>query len=166
MPIRKRGDLAEALMQPRAFVFLWVNWAVHARWSESVVRSVVEAWQAANPGLVTPCYVADLSDQCGEVWDAIREWLEAEERPACQLMMSGVGPLPWVRSGRVIAHEMNPNQAGPAKLAAITLDIFTPIPLQDPPSGTTTKQQAPSSPLLRRRPLNAHRNTKASSFPR
>jgi hypothetical protein len=123
-PIRDRSELTAALSQPRAFLFLWVNWAIHARNSRAVVEEVVASWQAEHPDQPVPCYTADVSDQCGEVWDALDEWLTAEERPADHLMVSGAGPLLWLRSGHVALHVLAPLQYDPAKLAATSRSVF------------------------------------------
>jgi len=125
-PVRDRSELVAATAQPRAFLFLWVNWAVHARNSRAVVEEVVASWQAEHPDQPVPCFVADVSDQCGELWDALAEWLTAEGRPAGQLMMSGAGPLIWVRSGHVVLHVPAPLQHGPAKLVAASRSAFAP----------------------------------------
>ena len=125
IPLRSKNDLAELLAQPRAFLFLWVNWAIHARSSQKVVVEVVESWNATNPDLPAYCYIADLSDQCGEIWDALVEWLTDEGRPPGQLMMSGVGPLLWVRTGHVIAQVLNPNQFSAVKLIAATHSMWS-----------------------------------------
>ncbi len=132
-PIRDKSELAAALAQPRAFLFLWVNWAIHARNSRAVVEEVVASWQAEHPGQPVPCYTVDVSDQCGEVWDALAAWLSADGRPAGHLMMSGAGPLLWVRSGHVVLHVLAPLQYGPAKLAAASRGAFAP----DPERGAT-----------------------------
>jgi hypothetical protein len=83
--IRNKRELAVALSQPRAFVFLWINWAGQARDSQLIVRKVVESWHTEYPDQAVPCYIVDVSDQCGEVWDALLEWLIAENCPAGQL---------------------------------------------------------------------------------
>jgi hypothetical protein len=123
-PIRDKGGLDTALSQPRAFLFLWVNWAIHARHSRAVVDEAVAAWQSEHPGQLVPCYIADVSDQRGEVWDALAEWLTAEGRPAGQLLLSGVGPLLWLRSGHVALHVLAPLQYGAAKLTAASQSVF------------------------------------------
>jgi hypothetical protein len=126
IPIRDRGELAAALGQPRAFLFLWVNWAIHAHNSRVVVEEVVASWESHHPEQPVPCYVADVSDQCGEVWDALAEWLTVEGHPAGHLMVSGAGPLLWVRSGHVVLHVLAPLQHGAAKLAAASRSVFAP----------------------------------------
>lgn len=121
--IRTKEDVAKMASHERAFVFLWVNWAIHARHSQRVVEAVVEDWQNRQPELPASAYVADVSHQSGELWDALADWLEREGRPAGHLMMSGVGPLIWVRNGRVAAHAF-PNQVGREKLAAVCQSIW------------------------------------------
>jgi hypothetical protein len=123
-PIRNKSELAVAQSEPRAFLFLWVNWAIHALNAGKVVEEVVAAWQVEHPDEPAPCYIVDVSDQSGELWDALAEWLNSEGRPAGDLMMSGVGPLLWMRSGRVVLHVLAPLQYGSAKLAAASPEAF------------------------------------------
>jgi hypothetical protein len=125
-PIRDTSEFAVALDRPCAFLFLWVDWAVHARNSRRVVDDAVASWHAEHPGRPIPCYTVDVSDQSGELWDALAAWLTAEARPAVHLMMSGVGPLLWVRSGHVVLHALSPLQYGPARLAAMSRGAFPP----------------------------------------
>jgi len=125
IPIGNRGELAAALEQPRAFLFLWVNWAIHAIHSRALVAKAIAAWQADHPGSPVPCYTVDVSDQCGDVWDALAEWLDKEGRPAGDLMMSGAGPLLWVQSGHVVLHVLAPLTYDAARLAAVTRSVFT-----------------------------------------
>jgi hypothetical protein len=89
-----------------------------------VVDEVVAAWQSAHAELPLPCYVADVSDQAGEIWDALAVWLTAEGLSAGDLMMSGTGPLLWVRSGHVVFHVLATLQHGAAKLTAASRDAF------------------------------------------
>jgi hypothetical protein len=123
-PIRDRSELAVAIALPRAFLFLWVNWAVHALNSRTMVDEVVACWQVQHPDQPAPCFIVDVSDQEGDLWDALHEWLTAEGRPAGNLMMSGVGPLLWVRTGHVVLHVLAPLQYGSAKLAAASRGAF------------------------------------------
>ena len=123
-PIATAADLEEARSQPRALVFLWVNWAIQAYKSRHMVRELVSSWEAAHPDLMTPIYTADLSDQQGEVWDAIRSWLEKEGRPGDQLTFGGCGPLLWLRSGSVIAHVLFAGYYELSKLLAVTRGVY------------------------------------------
>lgn len=125
-PIWDKNELAVAIAQPHAFLFLWVNWAIHARNSWAVVEEVVASWQVEHPDQPVPCYIIDVSDQSGEVWDALAEWLTAEGQPAGHLMLSGAGPLLCVRSGHVVLHVLAPLQFGPAKLTAACCRAFAP----------------------------------------
>lgn len=124
IPIRDRGELAAAQSQVRAFIFMWVDWSMHARNSRALVEEVVAEWQSDHPDQALPCYVADLSNQCGEVWSALTEWLTAEGRPARHLMVSGVGSLLWVRSGHVVIHVLAPLEYGVAKLMTVSRSVF------------------------------------------
>src|SRR5262245_57205831 len=92
--------------------------------SRRIVIAVVEAWGAEHPELPVPCYMVDVGDQCGKVWDAVWDWLTAEGQPASQLMGSGAGPLLWVRSGHVASHVLTANGSGADKLVAECRTIF------------------------------------------
>lgn len=123
-PIRDRDDLATALSQPVAILFLWVDWAIHARHSRVVVDQVITAWHSENllePGL---CYIADVSEQCGAVWDSLAEWLSAEGSPAGTLLMSGAGTLLLIRSGHVVLHVLAPHNYDAEKLSEMCRNAF------------------------------------------
>jgi hypothetical protein len=123
-PITAIPDLDEARLQPRALVFLWVNWAGQARQSEIVVRKLVEKWHSAHPTVPIPVYRVDLSDQSGEVWEAISSWLQSEGRPVDRLTFGGYGSLLWITSGSIIAHSIFPAATEQAKLFNATVSIF------------------------------------------
>jgi len=99
--IANTADLRQAQTQPRAFIFLWVAWAIQARQSEEVFQGFLESWQDDHPDLPVPAYRADLSSQCGEVWEEIRSWLQSEGQSTDQLIFGGCGALLWLLSGRV-----------------------------------------------------------------
>jgi hypothetical protein len=118
-PIRDKDDLATALSQPLAFLFLWVDWAIHARHSRVVVDKVITAWHSEHPLQPGPYYIADVSEQCGDVWDSLAEWLAADGCPAGNLLMSGAGPLLVIRSGHVVFHVLTPLNYDAEKLMAM-----------------------------------------------
>jgi hypothetical protein len=124
IPIRDRNDLAVLRTEPRAILFLWVNWSGPARTSRTLLEQTVELLREAFPDNPLPCFFVDVSDQCGEIWDALIEWLTTEGRPADQLMWSGAGPILWLRSGRVILHVLAPLQFTASQLAAVTRSAF------------------------------------------
>jgi len=119
--IRNKIDLAKILGEPQAILFLWVNWAVHAQNAQKHVEETVSRSQLAS---VIPIYLADVSNQEGEVWDALIEWLLLEGRPVGQLLVSGVGPLLWLRDGHVVLHVLSVNLYSAEKLAAVTESVF------------------------------------------
>lgn len=123
-PIRCESDLATALSQPRAFLFLWVNWAIQAQHSKLLADDVIATWHAEHPEEPVPSYIADVSDQCGALWDALADWLSADGRPAGNLLMSGGGPLVWMQSGHVVLHVLSPIQYGSVKLALASRSVF------------------------------------------
>lgn len=92
--------------------------------SQLLVSKAVAIWQKAHPDQDVPCYRVDVSDQSGELWDALAQWLTDENRPTGQLMMSGVGPLLWVQSGHVVLHMAAPLEHDAAKLAKLSNSVF------------------------------------------
>ena len=52
----------------------------------------------------------DLSEQSGDIWDAVAEWLESQDIPdAGSLMYGGGGAIIWVRSGNIVRYVINAN---------------------------------------------------------
>jgi hypothetical protein len=104
-----------------------VAWAIQARKSARAVSDLVERWQANHPESLAPACMADLSEQTGEVWEEVREWLRAEGRPVDLLTYCGYGALLWVRSGSIIAHLPYPAERALDKLLAATTRMFESI---------------------------------------
>jgi hypothetical protein len=98
---------------------------MHAHKTKALVDAAIVEWETNHFGSVLSCYIADVSDQSGEMWDALVEWLVAEGRPAGQLMLSGVGPLLWLQSGHVILYVAAPLEHSSSQLAAVTESVFT-----------------------------------------
>ena len=129
--VTSKDDLLEARSALRALVFLWVNWAIQARQSEVALNKMLESWQRAFTQHPIPVYRADLSDQEGEVWDAIRAWLEAEGRPVDPLTYGGYGALLWMIDGKIVMHSAFLAQLEIPKLLLVTRSVFEvsePIP--------------------------------------
>jgi hypothetical protein len=123
-PITTAHDLEEVRSLPRALIFIYVNWAIQARQSETAFRNFVGTWSSTEPECSVPAYRVDLSDQEGEVWRAIREWLREEGQPFNELTYGGYGALLWVCSGAVVASVPYVAVVERAKLLAVTKSIF------------------------------------------
>jgi hypothetical protein len=123
-PITAAHDLEEVRSLPRAFVFIYANWAIQARHSDAAFRDFVTAWTSTEPDCSIPVYRADLSDQEGEVWTAIRKWLKEEGQPYDRLTYRGYGALLWVRSGAVVMSVPYIAAVERTKLVAVTKSIF------------------------------------------
>jgi hypothetical protein len=123
-PIVTAGDLDEVRALPRALIFIYVNWAGQARDSDRVFRDFVAARTAIEQEFPLPVYRADLSDQEGEVWEAIRNWLREEGQPYDPLTYGGYGALLWVCSGAVVAFVSYVAVVGRDKLVTITKSLF------------------------------------------
>ena len=95
-------DWDEALAQPRALVFLWVDWSKQARFSELAFRHLFRSWHVETRGCTVAVYRIDLSSQTGDVWNAVRHWLGAQGQPVDLLTFSGNGALLWVRRSSVV----------------------------------------------------------------
>jgi hypothetical protein len=121
--MRTKGDVLDAACQDRAFVFVWVDWSVHAQKARVVVERLFDTWHSRNRDLPVRCFLADLSEQEGEVWDAMKDWLEHEKRSVDLLMWSGIGPLLWVRDGR-IALQAAPNEVPLENLEAASRAVW------------------------------------------
>jgi hypothetical protein len=103
--LRTERDVQSARSQPRALVFLWVEWSIQARHSERVLAAFLKTWASDMPHCPIPAYRADLSDQSGGVWDAVRGWLVAEGQEPDALTFGGNGALLWVRNGAITTAE-------------------------------------------------------------
>src|SRR5262245_60133071 len=106
-PVSTARDLEEVRSLPRAFVFIDVNWAIQARQSNSAFRQFVATRTSTDPDCPASAYCVDLSDQVGDVWTTLREWLREEGQPFDELTYGGYGALLWVRSGAVAASVPN-----------------------------------------------------------
>jgi hypothetical protein len=123
-PIATVGELEQIRALPRAFVFIYVNWAVQARQSEAALIKFIDAWSVTVPQCAIPAYRVDLSDQEGDLWSAIRTWLQAEGQPVDSLTYGGGGALLWVRAGRVQASVPHVAIVERSKLMAHTNEIY------------------------------------------
>jgi hypothetical protein len=102
-PVVTKADLNEALSQERAFLFLWVNWAIQARHSEIAVRKLLESWAREYPDCRAQAYRVDISDEETGGWELIAEWLRGAVQPQVLSSFGGNGELLWLRSGKVAA---------------------------------------------------------------
>jgi hypothetical protein len=123
-PVATIPDMEEARSKERAFIFLWVNWAIHARHSEIEVRRLLDTWVKDFPALPADAYRADVSAQEGHLWDALYDWLRAEPQAQGNLMWGGAGALLWVRSGVIAASTVNAANLGYEELLAGTRRVF------------------------------------------
>ena len=141
-------DLEEMRTLPRAFVFIYVNWAIQARHSDAAFRDFVTAWASTEPTCPVPVYRVDLSDQEGEVWTTVRKWLQEEGQPYDRLTYGGCGALLWIRSGAVVASVPYVALVERAKLVAVTSSIFKcrDTPGDTPVSGSSPPESARSFP--------------------
>lgn len=148
-PVLTVADLDEARGRERAFVFLFVNWSGPAHTSKATVRRLVDCWQQEAPDRPAPCYLVDLSEQTGPIWDAVDHWLTANDRPAGPLMFGGAGPLLWVHCGTVVAHVPGALHKSVETLLAVTRAIFgtdSEATSPDPTAGASARQPGPIWP--------------------
>lgn len=127
LKIEDRNQFEHAISQPKALIFLWVIWAIHALYSKNVLTALIEILSGNGDEIETQCFMADVSEQQGEVWDSLREWLDTQQQLTDSLTYGGWGDLLWVRSGLVVASTPNLNTRTPADWFALTKTIF-----QDP----------------------------------
>lgn len=117
-PIVSEADLDEVRSLSCAVIFFWVDWSIQARQSRTNVEQAMLMGQLNSSPI--PYFVADVSDQSGELWEALRKWLQADDTATDQAAWSGSGTLLWVRSGRVIHQMIDPMNHQPTDIAAMT----------------------------------------------
>jgi hypothetical protein len=122
-PILTKRDLEEALSKDRALIFLWVNYAIQARHAEVALRALLESWREAYPDCQLSAYRVDISEPAGEIWDALREWLQSEKRLD---QITDSGSLLWVKSGKVALCARSLIQFEQSKILAVTQCVFGP----------------------------------------
>jgi hypothetical protein len=122
-PIITSRDLGAVRSLPRAVIFFWANWSIPAIQSRVVVEQT-KVMEKVLP-LPVPYFVADVSDQSGELWDALREWLLADDTATEQAVWSGSGMLLWLRSGKVVHQMIDPMNYAPGDVAAVSERAFS-----------------------------------------
>jgi hypothetical protein len=122
--IASAADVDEVRSLPRALVFIYVNWAIQARHSDTACRDFLATLQREYPGEEIPVYRVDLSEQEGEVWVGIRKWLKEEGQPHDWLSYGGYGAMLWVRLGKVAAYVPHLAEIECRKLTAMTRGVF------------------------------------------
>jgi hypothetical protein len=66
---------------------------------------VIAEWNGKHPNLITDLLRIDLSEQSGEMWNAVEEWLGSQSiSDAGSLMHGGAGSIMWVRSGTIVRY--------------------------------------------------------------
>lgn len=122
-PIVSKLALEAARSLPRVVVFFWVNWSIQAIQSRVVVEQAKSLNQALT--LSVPYFVVDVSDQHGEVWDALREWLQADDTATEQVVWAGSGALLWIRAGKVVYQMIDPMNYAPDDIAVVSKRAFS-----------------------------------------
>jgi len=121
--VASTADLDEVRSQPRALVFIYVNWAMQAHQSDVACLDFLTTLQREHPGKQIPVYRVDLSDQEGEVWGGIRKWLKDENQPD-SLSYGGYGAMLWVLMGKIAAYVPYLARVECHKLMAMTRGVF------------------------------------------
>ena len=119
-PLINKLELDAARAQPFAVIFFSVNWSNFAHQSRATVENAIALRQAKTSP--ERYFVVDVSEQCGELWDALQEWLQAVEMD--NVLTSGSGPLLWLRSGSIVHQVIDPMNYYPAKISKITETVF------------------------------------------
>jgi hypothetical protein len=123
-PIASAADLDEARSQPRAIVFIYVSWAIQARRSETACNEFLETLRREYPNEEIPIYRVDLTEQNGEVWDSVRNWLRKETWQESSLTYGGYGAMLWLRRGKVAVSKPYFASVGLDRAMAITREAF------------------------------------------
>ncbi len=124
--IKTIADLDKLRVQERAVVFVWVDWAIHARQSVRTAERMIADWNSEHPGANMDMWQIDLSEQSGEMWDAVEEWLRSQSIPNAGLLMyEGYGAIMWVRSGTIVRYVINANSETVNGLVALMSQCFS-----------------------------------------
>lgn len=108
--IESTADLDKLRDQERAVVFLWVNWAIHALHSANIAERMIAEWNREHPNADIDLLQIDVSEQSGDIWDAVAVWFESQHIPDVgSLMYGGAGSIIWVRSGTIMQYVINAN---------------------------------------------------------
>ena len=113
-PIDDVQTFEEMLQAERAVVFLMARWSGPAFYSQKAVQQLERSSQtgpAPDAGART-WWQLDVSDQCGDIWDATCRWLGPQDPYAHTLMMGGAGSVVWCSKGRVVNSLISPLEAG------------------------------------------------------
>ncbi len=122
------ADLDKLCDQDCAVVFIWVDWSMHARQSASIAIRMVADWRSKHPDANIDLLQIDLSEQSGEMWDAVEQWLGSQDiQDAGSLMYGGAGALLWVRSGMIVQYVVNASSEAAESLAALTWQAFSEV---------------------------------------
>jgi hypothetical protein len=109
-----------------AVVFIWVDWAIHARQSAGNAERMIAEWNGKHPNLITDLLRIDLSEQSGEMWNAVEEWLGSQSiSDAGSLIHGGAGSIMWVRSGTIVRYVVNANTETVDGLVALMSQSFS-----------------------------------------
>lgn len=101
-------ELNALIEQHRAVVFLWVEWAIHARHSAKVAKQFIDRWNRQHPKATITLSKIDVSEQSGKMWDSMTDWLESQDIPdATGLLYGGAGAIIWIRSGKIVRYVVN-----------------------------------------------------------
>ena len=103
--IENNAHLDLLLSEHRAVVFLSVDWAMHARHSARVAQRLIERWNREQTDAPLVLSMINLTEQTGEMWDSVADWLAAQDiHDSNALMYGGVGPIIWLQSGRIVQY--------------------------------------------------------------
>ena len=104
IPIESVAEFEDALSRPAMVLFIWVNWSGQARDSERRFQSAYDRWCAIRSDEVVPAYRLDVSEQSGELWDHLANWLSrhVQREQVHTLMIGGVGSLLCWRDSAIV----------------------------------------------------------------
>ena len=126
LEIKTIADLDKLREQECAVVFIWVDWAIHARHSASTAERMITDWNSEHPGANIDLSQIDLSEQSGNMWEAVHIWLESQSVPDIgPLMFGGVGSIMWVRLGTIVQYVINANSETVNGMVALMSQCFS-----------------------------------------
>jgi hypothetical protein len=125
LKIETIADLEKLRGREFAVVFIYVDWAIHARQSANTAERMIADWKSEHPSANIDLSQIDLSEQSDEMWDAVEEWLGSQSIPDVgSLMHGGAGSVMWVRSGTIVRYVINANSETVNGLVALMSQSF------------------------------------------
>jgi hypothetical protein len=117
-------DLKEMLADTRAVVFVDVDWSLQTAQTRRHVHDFIKTWSIQTSTSGVTFYRLDMTEQSGELYDAVNKWLEGQPVRG-NIVCGGYGSLIWVSKGNVRHSLINATWAKTPELIQTTADVFS-----------------------------------------